>query len=406
MTNRDEQRGDNTMISMGKKLGWMSLLLMTSLAVHAQEFKLFDRTVYVHGFLSQGFAFSNHNNYLTMDTSDGDFHFTDAALNLTSPITDKFRVGAQAYDRKIGKLGEGHLALDWAYGDYRFKRWLGMRVGKIKTVSGLYNDTQDDEFLQTWALMPQSIYPLDLRSTLLAHTGADLYGDISLHRAGSLSYAGFWGRVPYDNTSGWVYANKDIQYPVVSIKETNFGGDLRWKTPVHGLTTGFSYLVDHEHWLGTETFNNGIPYIFITPKQRRRVGYVDYQVGKWHLTGEGMVNPNDAWLWDKVDKWFSYPYGYLGWYVSAAYRINKRFEVGSYNSQYEFTGIPAPDHLFDRAACLRVDFNNHWDLKVEGHYMSGDGGAADGAAHGFYLFNNNNLQHDTTVLVLRSTVYF
>lgn len=386
-------------------LGLNLALCFVAPFVSAQEFKVFNRDVAVHGFWSSGFAYSNHNNYLTMPTSSGDY-FGDAAVNVSSQLTEKLHVGAQAYDRHIGKLGEGHLTLDWAFADYRFNREFGVRVGKIKTVSGLYNDTQDDEFLHTWAIMPQSVYPLDLRSNSLAHTGADVYGNIPLRHAGSLSYTLFWGRVSDDKTSGWYYSNVDIQYPVHYIRTTNYGGDLRWRTPVHGLTTGFSHLVDHEHWLGTETFGNNTPYIFLTPNQRREVTYVDYQTDKWHFTGEGMVDHNNASIWDKNTQWTPYPYGYLGYYVSAAYRVNKKVEVGAYDSQYQYTGIPSSDHLFDRVACIRLDPKSYWDFKIEGHFMNGNGGAAEGAAHGFYLSNNPKLQHDTSMLVLRSTFYF
>src|ERR1700689_2318133 len=99
--------------------------------------------VQVHGFAQQGFMDSNQNNYLTMNTSQGSFAMTDAGVNMSAQITDKFRVGAQVYDRNIGVLGDYHPSLDWAYGDYKFKDWFGIRAGKVKTVLGLYNDTQD-----------------------------------------------------------------------------------------------------------------------------------------------------------------------------------------------------------------------------------------------------------------------
>jgi hypothetical protein len=150
------------------------------LSGYAQDFKLFDRTVQVHGWLSQGFAYSNDNNYLTMNTSSGSLAFTDAGLSMSAPITDRFRIGAQGYVRNIGQLGEGHPDLDWAYGDYRFTDWFGVRAGKVKSTLGLYNDTQDADFLHTWAILPQSTYPLDLRSATLAHTGVDVYGRIPL----------------------------------------------------------------------------------------------------------------------------------------------------------------------------------------------------------------------------------
>jgi len=101
-----------------------------------------------------------------------------------------------------------------------------------------------------------------------------------------------------------------------------------------------------------------------------------------------------------------YPYGYTGWYVSAAYRVNRRLQVGAYDSQYEFLGIPATDHCFDRTITARIDLNRFWDVKVEGHFINGNGGAEEGAAHGFYLFDNPTLHHDTNALVLRTGFSF
>ena len=40
-------------------------------ALRAQEFKVFDHAVQVHGFASQGFAYTDQNNWLTMNTSQG-----------------------------------------------------------------------------------------------------------------------------------------------------------------------------------------------------------------------------------------------------------------------------------------------------------------------------------------------
>ena len=121
------------------------------LALHAQfDFSVDGRNVQVHSFASQGFLYSNQNNYLTTNTSQGSFSFTDGGANISTQITDKFRVGAQVYLRNVGELGNWHPQLDWAYGDYKFASWFGVRAGKVKTALGLFNDTQDNESLFTW----------------------------------------------------------------------------------------------------------------------------------------------------------------------------------------------------------------------------------------------------------------
>ena len=148
------------------------------LTLQAQDFKLFDREVEIHGFASQGLVYTNTNNWLTMNTNQGSAAFTDFGGNVSTSVTDKLRVGAQLYDRNLGQLGQYHPSLDWAVADYRFKSWFGVRGGKVKTTLGLYNDTQDLDFLRIFALLPQSVYPTDLRDATIAHLGGDIYGNV------------------------------------------------------------------------------------------------------------------------------------------------------------------------------------------------------------------------------------
>jgi hypothetical protein len=258
------------------------------------------------------------------------------------------------------------------------------------------------ESLQTWAIMPQAVYPLDLRSSNLAHTGADLYGSIPLQGAGSLSYTAYVGLKPDDNRSGWYYSNMDIGWPVKRIYARTAGGDLRWNTPV-GLTVGASFSEQRDHWDGWLTGYNNEPYIYWTPGKWYGVGYADLQRGNWHFSAEAIRNHEDgAQAWSPSQGRFPFPYGYMGWYVSAAYRVNKHLEIGAYDSQYEYLGIPAHDHIFDRVAAARVDVTRYWHVKLEGHFIMGDGGAMEGAAHGLYLFDNPVLMAKTNMLVVRT----
>lgn len=163
--------------------------------VLAQDVTLFDRQVQIHGFASQGFVHTDDNNWLTMKTANvGSGEFTDFGANASVQITDKFRLGAQLYDRNLGQLGRWHPSLDWAVAGYQVTPWFGIRGGKVKTTLGLYNDTQDLDFLHPFALLPQSVYPIDLRDSTIAHTGGDIYGSVSLgKKRGTLAYTGYAG---------------------------------------------------------------------------------------------------------------------------------------------------------------------------------------------------------------------
>jgi len=184
----------------------VACLCTGQLTLRAQDFKLFDRDVALHGFASQGFVYTNTNNWLTMNSNQGSAAFTDFGFNVSSNITDKLRIGAQLYDRNLGQLGQYHPSLDWAVVDYRFKSWFGVRGGKVKTTLGLFTDTQDLDFLRVFALLPQSIYPVDLREATIAHAGGDVYGNVSLkHRLGDLSYTAYAGHRSDSLHDGYVY---------------------------------------------------------------------------------------------------------------------------------------------------------------------------------------------------------
>src|ERR1017187_6914846 len=98
-------------------------------SLHAQS--LAD--IEIHGFVTQGFLFSSHNNYLTMQSSSGSLQWTDGAVSVSDSLTDKLRVGIQLHMYQLGQLGGPNIQVDWASGDYRVNDHLGFRAGKVKT---------------------------------------------------------------------------------------------------------------------------------------------------------------------------------------------------------------------------------------------------------------------------------
>jgi len=393
-----------------KRLALLVALCVYPIAgLHAQlDFTIDGRQVQAHGFLSEGFALTNDNNYLTMNTTSGNF-FTEAAFNVSSQITDKFRVGAQVYMRDIGHFGQWQPELDWAMGDYRFKSWFGVRAGKVKTTFGLYNDSQDMEFLQTWALLPQAIYAVDQRSSYIAHTGGDLYGSISPKKAGTFSYVLWAGKNPSDTNGGYAYALRTIGVDYTSYGGRSDGADLRWATPVSGFIVGASYMARDVVGNGTWAFYGTVaPVHEESHKEYLEQFYGQYIRGKFHADAEYrryyrgiMVNytmpVNDD---DRC------------WYVSAAYRVHKRLELGTYYSYFDdvraYTGLTASNpgsYVHDKVASARFDISSHVYFKLEGHFMSGYAEAA--LVRGFYTTDNpSGFSPLTNMLVMRAGYNF
>lgn len=390
--------------------------------LHAQfDFKIGDRPVQTHSLASQGFAYSNDNNYLTRKTSQGSFSMTDFGFNASSQITDKFCVGAQFYDRNIGNLGNFHPEIDWAVGDYRFRDWFGIRGGKVKTVQGLCNDTQDMEFLHTWALMPQSVYPVDVRGDTIAHTGGDIYGNVAIKRMGSVNYTVYSGMRMNDSQGGYLYGfstssrvtNPDgsFSYVTSSTKKIDyyggpvFGADLRWTTPVKGLLVGASYMRQDITTTGTYIKPSTIPYRLVTLNNPTTAFYTEYSVGNLRLAGEYRREVKQTAFNSPTGASVPGDENARSGYLSAAYRFSKWLELGTYQSRYIanwslYHGDPK-NHISDQAVTARVDMSRYVDLKVEGHFM--DGAMINSALdRGFYAAANpSGLKPKMNMLVLR-----
>jgi hypothetical protein len=264
---------------------------------------------------------------------------TDMGLNMSSQITDKFRVGAQVYDRNLGQLGQWHPSLDWAVADYRFKNWFGIRAGKVKTTLGLYNDSQDLDFLHVFALLPQSVYPIDLRDTTIAHAGVDLYGNVPLHHhLGDLSYTVYGGRRSDGPHDGYPYLISNFGFYLRGLSGPQYGGDLRWNPPVKGLVIGASRM--NEEITGKGSYVNFLkpssgllPYEETTKAFWTNQFYGEYLVRKLRIDGEY----RRCFLGIPYLPGSSVGIDMRGWYVSGAYRIHKHLEVGSYYSHYTGT---------------------------------------------------------------------
>jgi hypothetical protein len=91
----------------------------------------------IHGFVTQGFLYSSHNNYLTMQSSSGSVQWTEGAVSFSDALTDNLRAGIQLHMYQLGQLGGPNIQVDWASGDYRVNDYFGIRAGKVKTAVGL-----------------------------------------------------------------------------------------------------------------------------------------------------------------------------------------------------------------------------------------------------------------------------
>ena len=183
----------------------------------------------IHGFATQGFLYSSHNNYLTMQSSSGSLQWTEAAVTLTDSVSDNLRFGVMVHMYQMGQVGGADPNVEWASVDYKLNDQIGFRAGKVKIPLGLYNDSQVVDSLFLWILLPQSNYPDDNRDFDLAVLGGEFYGGLDLgKRSGRLLYRGFVGENRLDANGGYAQqlAGYGLTFPSPPSGKC-FGGDVR-----------------------------------------------------------------------------------------------------------------------------------------------------------------------------------
>ncbi len=221
--------------------------------IYAYEYKGLD----IRGFISQGYLQSSDNNFFA-ETEDGTTQFNEAGINFSADVSDKLRLGMQFLARDLGSIGNNEVLLDWAVADYHWRDEMGFRVGNMKFVHGLYNETRDLDMLRTFVFLPQSVYNEAWRESSASIQGAGLYGDIPLSDIGSLNYDVQYGTINISNDKGaarlledqWPFRSLGMTIDVdnIDVKHT-YAGSVKWITNLEGLVLGtstYGYSFDSE----------------------------------------------------------------------------------------------------------------------------------------------------------------
>ncbi len=383
-----------------------------------------------HGIVSQGYMNSTEYNYLA-PTVDGSFAFNEFLLNVSAPVSDNLRVGAQLMSRNLGSSGNENVVLDWAYGDYRWRDWLGLRVGKVKTPFGLYNQTRDVDMIRNSILLPQAVYTESMRNVMNGFEGGSIYGSFEIGDANSFEYDAFVGTVdverdvwPVSELTQLILANVyGSALPLTGYRsETKavYGGALRWNTMVEGLRFGASWF--HGELSGIGTFSSPLgpidpefhmdatPWYVLSAEYTTDRLLLAYEFNRAFVDMElkGLVVPTgltpplpttttmDLDLKDRRG----------GWYGQAAWQWNDTFQIGGIFAMYypDYTVREGDGFDYkqrDIALTLRADVTDNWLLKIEGHAMQGVGDVESTLNDGIAL-----TEEDWYLFIAKSTFYF
>lgn len=382
-------------------------------AVPAVAQSLDDLNIQIHGYATQGFAYSSANNVLTMSSSNGSPAWNEAVVNVTSQPMPKLRVGVQARYGLMGNLGNA-ITLDWAAADYKVNDAFGVRFGKVKTPTGLFNEIQDIDPGFSWVLLPQSVYPIESRNSLLAHYGGVVYGVLKLGaKGGKLEYRGYGGeRVMAGNDGYFLYLNESGIVLPNGISGVTMGGALHWKTPISGLMVGASDAKD-EQWSAPVTSSFQYEGLTIplagtfTINPLNLYNYFGrYEKNKVMAAAEYSRLPATVPI--LLSSTLSGPIPQVvttdqrGWYGMFSYKATDKLTAGVYESQYfdHQASLGPGRYQKDFALNGRYDFNSFLYAKAEEHFIEGDALNLDQA------MNPNGMQTNFKLTLLKIGVSF
>jgi hypothetical protein len=358
---------------MMKKM--IMLLLLCTLCVSGNAFALDLDQIQIHGFASQGYLRSNHYDYLGAETEKGTVEFNEFGLNVTSNLSDNLRFGIQMLARDLGDNGNDTLRVDWAFGDYRYRNWLGLRAGKMKKAFGLYNQSRDIDAARTGIFLPLGMYQEGrLRTAQQSVKGVALYGSV----AGGFNYQVQYGTLDSDFEEFYRDSPGVLS---TELADDNYILHLGWNTPLDGLNVVGSF--NRESWSQIqEAGPENLELEFV------RDAWV---VGLEYLVGDVTCAVEYAQATFNI-KMIGFPgrdFTKEFYHGLLSYRFTEWFEVGaSYSviygdkddkegNSYAQQGQPrALAWRKDLAISTRFDLTDAWIVKLEGHWYNGLNGVS------------------------------
>jgi hypothetical protein len=349
-----------------------------------------QRKVEIHGFASEGGFLSTSNEYIG-SSSRGSLKLAEVGIALSTEVTDRLRVGAQLFARDFGTF-EDAPRFDWAFLDYRFRAWLGLRAGIIRMPFGLYNEYSDVDAARASILMPQGVYPFRNRDVLLSHRGFDVYGSQRLGDAGELEYQAWLGTLNIPANALVVAGGATLD--AIDPRYVT-GAQVFWQPPLDGLRIGATALrasIDFKLTLPPSTvaaliMAGLVPADYkgaVVVSQRPDtwvIGSAEYAHDRWMFAAEyGRAFKHQRTSLPAIFK--SFDEDSEQFYVMASYRQSPRLEVSSYYSVHHLDANDRhgrdpryAERFFafqrDLAATARVDVNDRWLWKLEAHFIDG-----------------------------------
>jgi hypothetical protein len=291
-------------------------------------------------------------------------------LNTIGKLGDNLRLGIQFLARDLGDAGNDEMKVDWAFGDYRYRNWLGIQVGKLRRALALYNQSRDVDAARTGIFLPLSVYNENLRAVQEAIKGVGLYGILP----GGLEYQIQYGSLGSDWERS-LLESSNVEN--AQANDDSYVLYLTWNTPLDGLKLVGRY--DYMRWF-QDSVQGETTMEFEFDRDGWLVG-TEYTYGDLTLAAEyaqvmfEMNEINNGWTYDfTIEVYYGLvTYRFTDWFeLGSSYAVSYGNKDDKDGDQFAAQGTPrAQAWAKDLALSARFDLSESWIVKLEGHWING-----------------------------------
>lgn len=235
--------------------------------------------VAIHGSGGVAFGVTDEPNAYLSGTPDRSLDTRELSLTILATPSERLLVGAQAYwgVRSIYHTDDLELNLNLAFAQYTVSDALKIRAGMSRQPFGLYSETLEVGTLRPFLSLPVSVYsPGTFQAE--GYRGVGLTGVLAGESRWPLEYDVYAGELELLSTTAMnpVFGAVIGEQPDQELKDM-FGGRLRLRPPVSGLTLGASaYTANPEQSLFGQ----------VPLRQKAFLASVEMLRERWLLRGE------------------------------------------------------------------------------------------------------------------------
>lgn len=131
-------------------------------------------------FVSQSVIYSSDYNYLSRSDDRASVDMWEAGLLFSTKVKGELSFSAQILGRRVSEYSDEDIRIDYGFFSHPLYRSqssaIGVRMGRIRSSYGFYNETRDIPHTRTGIVMPQVLYFDMTRNSFYSADGAELFG--------------------------------------------------------------------------------------------------------------------------------------------------------------------------------------------------------------------------------------